>query len=81
MDLPQEIVAALAPFAPLFADRTWLKAQLLAVGALPQFLAPVAAAHFPVTGVPRGDVLARELAGVYLRGLAPGVTSHAAEAP
>lgn len=34
MDLPQEIVATLAPFAPLFAERTWGKAQALAVGAI-----------------------------------------------
>jgi hypothetical protein len=34
VDLPQEIVAVLAPFAPLFADRSWAKAQTLAVGAL-----------------------------------------------
>ena len=34
VDRPQEIVAILAPFAPLFADGTWAKAQTLAVGAL-----------------------------------------------
>ena len=34
VDLPPEIVTALAPFAPLFSDRAWAKAQLLAVGAL-----------------------------------------------
>lgn len=34
MDLPPEIVALLAAFAPLFSDRSWAKAQLLAVGAL-----------------------------------------------
>ena len=34
VDLPPEIVTALAPFAPLFSDRVWAKAQLLAVGAL-----------------------------------------------
>ncbi|HYN63775.1 MAG TPA: transposase [Candidatus Limnocylindrales bacterium] len=34
MDLPPDIVAALAPFAPLFSDRSWTKAQTLAVGAL-----------------------------------------------
>jgi hypothetical protein len=34
VDLPPEIVAILAAFAPLFSDRTWIKAQLLAVGAL-----------------------------------------------
>lgn len=34
MDLPSEIVAILAHFAPVFAERTWPKAQLLAVGAL-----------------------------------------------
>ncbi len=34
MDLPPEIVAILAVFAPLFSDRAWIKAQLLAVGAL-----------------------------------------------
>ena len=32
MDLPPDIVAILAHFAPLFAGRTWPKAQLLAVG-------------------------------------------------
>src|SRR3954466_391371 len=32
--LPPEIVTTLAPFAPLFSDRVWAKAQLLAVGAL-----------------------------------------------
>ena len=34
MDLPPEIVATLAAFAPLFSDRTWAKAQVLAVGAI-----------------------------------------------
>lgn len=34
MDLPPEIVTVLAHFAPLFASRTWPKAQILAVGAL-----------------------------------------------
>jgi hypothetical protein len=34
LDLPPEIVAILAAFAPRFPDRTWTKAQLLAVGAL-----------------------------------------------
>lgn len=34
VDLPPEIVSVLAPFAPLFSDRVWAKAQLLAVGAL-----------------------------------------------
>src|SRR4051812_46187492 len=34
VDLPPEIVTALAPFAPPFSDRAWAKAQLLAVGAL-----------------------------------------------
>jgi DDE superfamily endonuclease len=34
LDLPPEIVAILAAFAPLFSDRVWVKAQLLAVGAL-----------------------------------------------
>ncbi len=34
MDLPPEIVTVLAHFTPLFADRTWPKAQILAVGAL-----------------------------------------------
>ncbi len=34
MDLPPEIVAILAAFAPLFSDRTWIKAQTLAIGAL-----------------------------------------------
>ncbi|HMB03573.1 MAG TPA: transposase [Isosphaeraceae bacterium] len=34
MDLPAEIVALLPAFAPLFSDRVWVKAQLLAVGAL-----------------------------------------------
>ena len=34
MDLPPEIGAILAAFAPRFSDRLWVKAQLLAVGAL-----------------------------------------------
>jgi DDE superfamily endonuclease len=34
VDLPPEIVALLAAFAPLFSDRAWVKAQLLAVGAI-----------------------------------------------
>jgi DDE superfamily endonuclease len=34
MDLPEEIVAVLVPFAPLSSDRAWAKAQFLAVGAL-----------------------------------------------
>ena len=34
MDLPPEIVAILAAFAPLFSDRAWIKAQILAVGAI-----------------------------------------------
>src|SRR3954451_4442376 len=34
VDLPPEIVAILAAFAPLFSDRAWVKAQALAVGAL-----------------------------------------------
>jgi hypothetical protein len=34
VDLPPEMVATLAAFAPLFSDRTWIKAQTLAVGAL-----------------------------------------------
>jgi hypothetical protein len=34
VDLPPEIVAILATFAPLFSDRTWTKAQILAVGAI-----------------------------------------------
>jgi hypothetical protein len=34
VDLPHEILAALAPLAPLFSDRAWAKAQTLAVGAL-----------------------------------------------
>src|SRR3954453_17778646 len=34
VDLPPEIVSALAPFAPLFTDRAWASAQLLAVGAI-----------------------------------------------
>jgi hypothetical protein len=34
VDLPAEIVAALTAFAPLFSDRTWVKAQTLAVGAI-----------------------------------------------
>ena len=34
MDLPPEIVAILAAFAPLFSDRVWAKAQVLAVGAI-----------------------------------------------
>src|SRR3954454_11385065 len=34
MDLPPEMVAILAAFAPLFSDRVWIKAQTLVVGAL-----------------------------------------------
>ncbi len=34
MDLPPEIGATLAAFAPLFSDRAWIQAQPLAVGAL-----------------------------------------------
>ena len=34
MDLPPEMVAILAAFAPLFSDRVWTKAQTLAVGAI-----------------------------------------------
>lgn len=34
MDLPPDIVAFLAHFAPLFATRTWPKARLLTIGAL-----------------------------------------------
>ena len=34
MDLPPEMVALLAACAPLFSDRTWIKAQALAIGAL-----------------------------------------------
>src|SRR4051812_25441775 len=34
VDLPPEMVAILAAFAPLFSDRAWAKAQLLAVGAI-----------------------------------------------
>ena len=34
MDLPPESGAILAAFAPRFSDRVWVKAQLLAVGAL-----------------------------------------------
>jgi hypothetical protein len=34
VDLPPDIGAALAPFAPLVCDRTWARAQVLAIGAL-----------------------------------------------
>src|SRR5437763_13079203 len=34
MDLPPEIVAILAAFAPLFSDRVWGHAQALAIGLL-----------------------------------------------
>jgi hypothetical protein len=34
VDLPPEMVAILVTFAPLFSDRTWTKAQILAVGAI-----------------------------------------------
>jgi len=34
MDLPPEMVAILASFAPLFSDRVWVQAQILAVGAI-----------------------------------------------
>ncbi len=32
MDLPPEMVVILATYAPLFSDRVWAKAQLLAIG-------------------------------------------------
>ncbi len=34
MDLPPEMVAILASLAPLFSDRVWVQAQILAVGAI-----------------------------------------------
>ncbi len=34
MDLPPEIIALLATFTPLFFDRVWTKAQVLAIGAI-----------------------------------------------
>ena len=34
VDLPPEIIALLAAFAPLVSDRAWAKAQMLAVGAI-----------------------------------------------
>lgn len=34
VDLPPEMVATPATFAPLFSDRAWIKAQTLAIGAL-----------------------------------------------
>src|ERR1700751_1760307 len=34
VDLPPEMVAVLAAFAPLFSDRTWIKAQTLPLGAI-----------------------------------------------
>ena len=34
LDLPPEMVATLAAFAPLFSDRTWIKARTLALGTL-----------------------------------------------
>src|SRR5512135_696433 len=34
MDRPPEIIPLLAFFAPLFSDRAWAKAQVLAVGAI-----------------------------------------------
>src|SRR5512135_2772829 len=34
VDLPPDMVAILATFAPLFSDRVWAKAQLLAIGAI-----------------------------------------------
>jgi hypothetical protein len=33
VDLPPEMVATLAAFAPLFSDRAWIKAQTLAIEA------------------------------------------------
>ena len=54
MDLPPEIVAALAAFAPLFTDRTWTKAQMLAVGAI------LATGHRTVCSAPRIMGLSRE---------------------
>jgi len=32
--LPVEMIVLLAPFAQLFADRVWLHAQVLVVGAI-----------------------------------------------
>jgi DDE superfamily endonuclease len=34
VDLPPEMVAVLAAFAPLFSDRVWIKAQALTIGAI-----------------------------------------------
>jgi hypothetical protein len=34
VDLPPEMVAVLATFAPLFSDRVWARAQVLAIGAI-----------------------------------------------
>ena len=34
MPLPPEMVVLLAAFAPLFSDRVWAHAQILAIGAI-----------------------------------------------
>jgi hypothetical protein len=34
--LPEEMIRALAPFAPLFSKRVWQHVQVLVVGAFPQ---------------------------------------------
>src|ERR671935_791217 len=52
--LPDAIIQALAPFAPLFSDRVWLHAQVLLLGAM---LTPGART---VTAALRAMGLARE---------------------
>lgn len=53
VDLPSEIVTALAPFAPLFSDAAWAKAQVLAIGAILTNGRRTVASALRVTG--RGD--------------------------
>jgi leucyl-tRNA synthetase len=36
--LPEEMIRALAPFAPLFSKRLWRHVQVLVTGAFPQLL-------------------------------------------
>ena len=49
MDLPPDLVSILAHFAPLFAGRTWPKAQLLVDGALPSSGRRTVASALPIT--------------------------------
>ena len=50
MELPPDILSILAHFAPLFATRTWPKAQLLAVGTVLTIGRSTVASALPVMG-------------------------------